>query len=223
MIPERIFKSPNCRPRKTPIIGIVDHITVGDAKSVLQTFLNPATEVAAHFLITRTPAKLIQFVDPSLAAYGSGIIYKPTARLVLERLPNILSGKYGANDLFIQIEHEGKPYEDLDPDQYRLSIELHDELTKVYDISLDRIHLIRHQEIRASKTCPGVMDVNKIIKGVLERRSPGVQIAPLSPTPADTLSQLNFIQLQIIKLQEILSNLRNIKKLGAVLSISEKD
>ena len=220
MIAERIFRSPNQRHRKTGVLGLVYHETDGTADSTFKTFTNPATEVSAHFLILRL-GETWQFVDPDECAYGNGIIWQPTSELVLERLPNIPK-LYGVNDFTISIEHESVD-DTFTEEQYQASAKLTDYLTKLYDIPLDRKHLIRHNEIRKSKSCPGKLNVDRIIRMVLEIRSPGVQVAPITPiTDVYTTEQLTKLQLMISGLRETIAALSSGRKLGGIFNKSEK-
>ena len=210
------YNSPNKASRKagqTPL-AIVYHITVGTAQSVIQTFMNPATEKSTHYLILKN-GDVVQFVPESMSAWSNGIVWKPTARMVLERLAHT---EYNPNDWTLSIEHEVYTNEPLTEAQYTASAQLTDRLTKLYDISLDTIHLIRHNSIRASKSCPGKLNIDKIIRMVLEKRNPNVDVA----YNTETITKLNAIRLTILKLQEILSNLLRSRSLGAIKKDSEK-
>jgi hypothetical protein len=65
--------------------------------------------------------------------------------------------KQGVNPNFytIGIEHEGQADDVWTDAQVAASAELIGQIADRWDITLDTAHVIRHHQIRASKTCPG--------------------------------------------------------------------
>jgi hypothetical protein len=112
------------------------------------------------------------------------------------------------NDYLLSFELEGYAVETPTEQMYKTMIEWVDEKTKKYNISLDVKHLPTHHEIRASKSCPGLVERERMIREILIKRSPGVVIAPVE----DKTTQLNAIQQRILAIQEMLSNLLKMRK-----------
>ena len=135
---------------------IVIHIAEGDAQSVRAEFTGN-TEKSSHYLVLKT-GEVWQFCSENDTAYGNGTVDKPTAKIVLERTglnPNLYT---------ISIEHEGFGYKDITAEQYKASSELIREISERWLIPLDRTHIIRHREINAGKLCPGLTNVEKLIR-----------------------------------------------------------
>ena len=211
-ISRRIYTQ-NCSPRRQGLapIAIVLHVTDNTAESAFFHFMNPKSQVSAHYITPRN-GEVWQMASTDLSAWHAGRVYKPTSRMVLEREPNRIAGRYNPNDWTIGIEVEWKQGQTITEAQYATLYELVDHLTKMFDIAVDRIHIFGHREVYALKWCPATLDIERIIRGVLNLRSPGVQVAPVPEPP---LVQLNAIQLQILRIKEALSMLLQGKKLGS--------
>jgi len=135
--------------------AIVIHIIVGSLESAGMTFQNAHSSVSAHYGVGKS-GNVHQFVDEGNTAFHAGIVVEPTWRLI-ER---------GVNPNFytIGIEHEGQPQDPWPDDQYRASAALVREIAGRWQIPLDRDHVIMHREIRASKSCPGSVDMERLIR-----------------------------------------------------------
>jgi hypothetical protein len=109
-------------------------------------FRDPATQKSAHYGISQS-GEVHQYVDENDTAFHAGIVVNPTWPLLKPRInPNFYT---------IGIEHEGRP-DDVWPDpQTSASAALIGEIAARWNIPLDDSHVIRHHQIRASKTCPG--------------------------------------------------------------------
>lgn len=152
-IPQTNFK----RGRSRAPDLIVLHITEGSKRSAIAQFSNPTTEVSSHFLIAKD-GTITQFVGSADTAFANGVLVAPISSLVLERLPA------NPNDYSVSIEHEGLPGEDLTPAQYVMSARLVKYLGQKWNIPMDSTHVIRHREITGTKTCPGVVNIETIIR-----------------------------------------------------------
>jgi hypothetical protein len=109
-------------------------------------FRDPATQKSAHYGISKS-GEVHQYVEENDTAFHAGIVVNPTWPLLNPRVnPNFYT---------IGIEHEGRP-DDIWPDaQTSASAALIGEIAARWNIPLDDSHVIRHHQIRASKTCPG--------------------------------------------------------------------
>jgi N-acetylmuramoyl-L-alanine amidase len=135
--------------------AIVIHIIVGSLQSAGLTFRDPHSSVSAHYGVGKS-GSVHQFVQETDTAFHAGIVVRPTWKLIDPAVnPNFYT---------VGIEHEGQP-QDVWPDvQYRTSAALVREIAGRWKIPLDRDHIIMHREIRASKTCPGSADVDRIVR-----------------------------------------------------------
>ena len=191
------IKSPNHSSRNgQQVLGICVHITDATTRSVISHFTNPASKVSAHYLVTRT-GDIIQFVDESKVAWHAGYKVRPTAKLVLDRI------ELNPNSYLIGIEHECLSNQDLTEIQYVNSAKLLSEICKRWSIPLSREFILKHHEIRADKTCPGIVSMEKLIN--------------LTFDPPQ-ISEISELQIKISLLQKILELLKAItfyKKLGS--------
>lgn len=134
------------RPLNFKPEAIVIHIAVGSLGSVDSHFNDPAAQVSAHYCVAKS-GKVHQYVHETDTAFHAGIVVNPTWPL--------LKPDVNPNFYTIGIEHEGLP-DDVWPDaQLASSAALVGEIAQRWNIPLDDQHVIRHHQIRASKTCPG--------------------------------------------------------------------
>jgi N-acetylmuramoyl-L-alanine amidase len=135
--------------------AIVIHIIVGSLQSAGLTFRDPRSSVAAHYGVGKS-GSVHQFVQETDTAFHAGIVVRPTWKLIDPAVnPNFYT---------VGIEHEGQPQDVWPDEQYRASAALVREIAGRWKIPLDRDHIIMHREIRASKTCPGSADIDRIIR-----------------------------------------------------------
>lgn len=140
-----------------PIDVIVIHVTEGNAASVSSWFSNPAASVSAHYMV-RKDGVVQQFVRELDTAWHAGRVDHPTAELVKLRAPA------NPNGYSIGVEHEGNGHEELTDPQRRASIELIQDICMRRDIPQNRRHIIGHREIFSKKTCPGAIDVDRLVR-----------------------------------------------------------
>ena len=147
------------RPGGLRPAAIVIHISEGTLASADAWFNNDAAKVSAHYCVGRS-GEVHQYVNEDDTAYHAGSGVDPTWRLLRPRInPNFYT---------IGIEHEGRA-QDLWPDlQYATSAQLVADIAKRWSIPVDADHIVMHREIRASKTCPGlVFSRDKLLSLVL--------------------------------------------------------
>lgn len=139
---------------------IVIHVTEGDYRSVISWFRNPAANVSAHYMVTRT-GDVYHFVHEYDTAWANGRVDHPTAELVLERPGS------NPNNWTISIENEGNGKEELTTTQRASLLELIKDIQKRHPLILsDRRHIVGHHEIYSLKTCPGAISVDRIVREV---------------------------------------------------------
>lgn len=127
---------------------IVIHIMDGTLVGTDAHFASAASGVSAHYGIGKT-GEIHQYVQEQDTAWHAGVVSAPSFDLY----------KVGINPnaYTIGIEHEGKP---LVSDVWsnammQASAELVAEISKRWNIPLDRHHVIGHYQIRSSKpNCP---------------------------------------------------------------------
>jgi N-acetylmuramoyl-L-alanine amidase len=136
--------------------AIVMHVSEGSMVGMRSWFNDPASEVSAHYGISRK-GEIEQYVDEADTAWSNGRVLRPTAALVLARPGS------NPNRWTVSIEHEGTGKDDLTSEQRAASAWLVADIAKRHGIPLDRKHVIRHHEIYAGKTCPGAVNVEKVL------------------------------------------------------------
>lgn len=142
---------------------IVIHVGEGSQQVIYDTFLNE--QKSSHYCVSAT-GEVWQFVEETDTAWGNGVVKNPTNQIVLSR-PNVNPNLYT-----ISIEHEGFGTSDFTDSQYSSTALLVRGICTRWGIPMDRIHIIRHNEIRVDKTCPGVANVDKLVDMVKSGTSP---------------------------------------------------
>lgn len=136
-------------------IGI--HVTEGSESATESWFDNESSDVSSHFIVSKVGG-IKQEVLMKDTAWTQGRVNNPTAKIVLAR-QNVNPNYY-----FISIEHEGNGLEDLTDVQRNASAWLINFIRSNYPkIQLDRDYIIGHHEIYSLKTCPGKIDIDKLI------------------------------------------------------------
>lgn len=135
---------------------IAIHIAEGSKAAVVATFKDPTVQKSSNFLVNRD-GTITQFVSTGDTSYCTGNIDNPIQELYLQRKTN-------PNDWTISIEHEGFATEDITPAQYATTSKLVKFLHDKWAIPLDRTHVFGHREIFSKKTCPGMINVEKIVQ-----------------------------------------------------------
>lgn len=169
-----LFLSINFRKgrRATPDTVVI-HVTEGFAASVISWFNDPAAEVSAHYMVEKD-GTIVAFVHEEDEAWAQGRVDHPTAAVVRER-PTVNPNAY-----CIAIEHEGDGTHELTDAQRASSITLIREICARWNIPVDRRHIIGHHEIYSPKTCPGAIDVDRLVG---EAAAPNVPVTFSSIAP----------------------------------------
>lgn len=135
--------------------AIVIHITDGSYIGAHAWLLNPKSQVSAHFLV-RDDGYYDQLVKCEDSAWHCGVVVRPTWKLLKKGVnPNLYT---------IGIEIAALTTTPMNPAIYKTVARLVSQWATIYQIPLDRDHIIGHREIRADKTCPGDhVDLDTII------------------------------------------------------------
>lgn len=164
----RKILSPNHSSRgNAKVLGVVIHTTVGTYDGTISFFQKTSSGVSAHYVIS-LDGDITQMVEEFESAYHAGIVDRPSAKLVTDR-PGL-----NPNVFTIGIEN----VDNLNPagadrsKQYPALIALVRDICNRFGIPIDRYHVVGHREIRASKTCPGNLDVDYIVKEALKLSNP---------------------------------------------------
>jgi N-acetyl-anhydromuramyl-L-alanine amidase AmpD len=114
--------------------------------SPLNTFLNPANQVSAHYIICQS-GQVIQCVSDEDTAYHAGIVNHPNWPLYDGTNPNRYT---------LGIEHEGFDGT-LTEAQYQASLWLQKQLIAKFNLTVDTDHIIGHYRIDSVNrpNCPG--------------------------------------------------------------------
>lgn len=143
------------RATSSPDVCVI-HIAEGSKAACIATFQDPSVQKSSHFLVGKD-GSITQFVSSKNTAFCNGIVDRPVGELVLQRLPT------NPNDFTFSIENEGVATDDFTDAQYQTNAVILAYLHKAWNLPLDSTHIIRHREIEQQKTCPGIVNVEKII------------------------------------------------------------
>jgi|SRR3990167_3997723 len=133
------IQSPNYDTNRKPIKKVVIHWIVGNLAAADAVFAKP-NGVSAHYGIE--DAEVHQYVLEEHVAYHAGV--------------------YSVNQESIGIEHSAAPERPASDQTYDVSGKLIAEICKRYNIPLDRTHIIKHSEVKATQ-CPGTIDLDRLI------------------------------------------------------------
>ena len=153
-------KSPYFQSRQNrKITAIILHTMQGSYKGTISYFQNNSSQVSAHYCVDLN-GDITQMVDEKSAANHAGIVSNPTFKQVIDK-PGI-----NPNTFTIGIEHadNGSPAGADRSKQYPATIKLVKEICARYEIPIDREHICGHREVRSTKSCPGNLDVDYIVR-----------------------------------------------------------
>ncbi len=141
--------------------AIVLHIMDSSLADGEAVFRNPASCKSAHYGVSRA-GEVHQYVDENDSAFHAGMVVNPTWELLKPRVnPNFYT---------IGIEHECLAGQPCSKDQLWASAQLIGEIAERWAIALDDRHIIGHQQIRASRQCPGSsLVISELLRRALAR------------------------------------------------------
>jgi N-acetyl-anhydromuramyl-L-alanine amidase AmpD len=136
--------------------AIVLHTTVGSVASAASWFERDESGVSAHYLVG-LDGGVAQFVDEADTARHAGRVKDPTAQFLTDENPNLYT-------VGIEFEDGGEPERVVRTDaQYASGAELIRGIAARWQIPVDRDHVVGHREIYAAKTCPGNLDIDRLV------------------------------------------------------------
>lgn len=142
------FRSPNFSVRMLPIRAIVVHITDCPYQIAHNTVMNSHDQASYHFMLD-DQEKVVQYVDPNLAAWHAGSIKNPTILLEVGVNPNQYT---------VGIAASGYAKDGYSISKLLALVGLCVDCCKSFNIKPDESTIIFHREIRSDKTCPGPID-----------------------------------------------------------------
>ena len=152
--------SPNAEPGRgghRPL-GIVVHTAVGTLGGTVSWFALPDSGVSAHFVVG-LDGQLASVVAEEDTARHAGRPHDSTAPFLPQDVdPNQVT-------LGIEFVDDRDPNGVIRPDaQYATGAELLWALGLRWSIPLDRDHVVGHREIDGSQTCPGNLDIDRLLR-----------------------------------------------------------
>ena len=179
--------------KKYQPIAIVIHIMEGTLAGTDSWFSNKQAKVSAHYGVGRS-GEVHQFVDEKNTAWHAGRVTNPSWSLI----------KKAGNAVFINpnyytvgIEHEGTVDTDWTDAMYESTSTLIAEISKRWNIPIDRNHIIGHHEIYAVKACPGhKVDFSKLISLAVNKSTTHAQ-TPVSKRLLAPISTVTKIALNV--------------------------
>ena len=150
--------------------AIVIHICQGSLHSADQHFNDPMSSVSAHYCVGKT-GEVHQYVQEVDTAFHAGNVDRPSWALIKK---GAAPGSFiNPNFYTIGIEHEGFADSVWPETQISTSAALVGEIAQRWQIPLDEDHVVRHHQIRFSKSCPGnFIQIGEILKRVAPRGAP---------------------------------------------------
>lgn len=142
-------------------LGVCIHTMVGTLDGTDGYFRNiNSSQVSAHYGVDLDGSRVFQWVEENDQAHAQGIVSVPTFKLTVDR-PGI-----NPNTYLISIEcADGKDPAGADRSkQLPVIVDLVRDICKRNNIPIDRDHICGHREIRSTKTCPGNLDVDQIVR-----------------------------------------------------------
>lgn len=162
------------REGKVPKFLILHWIGAGDETSTVTWFANPASKVSAHYLVADD--RVYQFVNEKDTAWQAG--------------------DWTVNTESIGIEHEATPTYPMTDSSYKTSGALVKEICNRWSIPLDREHIKKHSEIKATQ-CPGTLDLDRIIN-----IAKGENLENMANQISELKSSLNTLQVKYDELED---------------------
>jgi N-acetylmuramoyl-L-alanine amidase len=134
------------------------HTTVGSVAGTLTWFARPESGVSAHFVVG-LDGSLVAMVSEEDTARHAGRPNLPIATFLADRVdPNEVT-------LGIEFVDDGDPQGVRRPDaQYATGAELLWALGLRWSIPLDRSHVVGHREIDSTQSCPGNLDIDRLLR-----------------------------------------------------------
>lgn len=156
----RFVQSPYFSSRNNCNIDlVVIHTTVGFYEGTINYFKSNDRRVSAHYVVKEDGTEVTQMVDETKSAHHAGLVSNPN--------PKYFKGStINPNWYSIGIENAdlNKPATHDRTGQYKALAVLVRDICKRWNIPIDRDHICGHRELYDKKTCPGNIDVDKVVQ-----------------------------------------------------------
>lgn len=139
------------------ISGVVIHTTVGNYEGTINWFKNNSPQVSAHYVVREDGSEITQMVAEEKAAHHAGRVSNPTTPVYRGDNPNRYT-------IGIENADGGNPQTHIRDAQIKTLAELVRNICLRNNIPIDRDHICGHREIYDKKTCPGNIDVDKVVE-----------------------------------------------------------
>ncbi len=140
--------------RGAPVSTVVIHWMAGTLAGADARFSNPTSQVSAHYGVE--DETIYQWVDEADTAYHAGNLTVNKKSVGIEHSANV-----------------DRPASDL---TYQTAGKLLGQICKRHNIPLDRTHIIKHSEVKAT-ACPGTMDLDRLL---LIAKGAGQPVEPMN-------------------------------------------
>lgn len=139
------------RPR-----AVVVHTTDGTFQGTLAWFASAESRVSAHYLVG-LGGQVAELVAEEDAAFHAGVRSHPEILVLGDDPPNLVT-------IGIEFDDGGRPHDVERPRaQYRAGAELLAGISGRWGIPLDRDHILPHHLLSSDKTCPGNLDLDRLL------------------------------------------------------------
>jgi N-acetylmuramoyl-L-alanine amidase CwlA len=156
----RFVQSPYFSSRNNYNIDlVVIHTTVGFYEGTIKYFQSNDRKVSAHYVVKEDGNEICQMVDETYAAHHAGIVSNPNPKYY--KGININPNWYSVG---IENSDNNQPASHDRTGQYKALAILVRDICKRWNIPIDRNHICGHRELYDKKTCPGNIDVDKVVK-----------------------------------------------------------
>lgn len=136
--------------------AVVVHTTDGSHVAALSWFMDPQSRVSAHYLVA-LDGRVRFIVNESDTAYHAGHEPHPDIPVLGDDPPNLVT-------IGIEFEDGGLPHDVVRPDaQYVAGARLLAGISRRWDIPLDHDHVLPHRLINQRKTCPGNLNIDRLL------------------------------------------------------------
>ena len=168
---------------------IVVHCTDGSYPSDLAWLRGTSNPPVSSSYYIAPDGATHQLVDDANGAWHAGRVLNPTASMVASR-PGINPNYYS-----LGIEVSLRPPAIAGAAQYEALKDLIRHLANKHNISIDRQHIVGHKEIFSGKTCPGTIDVTKLVADL--------SAAPVPVPPSNMVDKEEFKKKIITYIQSL--------------------
>ncbi len=142
---------------------VVIHTTVGFYEGTITYFQSNDRKVSAHYVVKEDGGEVTQMIDEARAAHHAGLTSNPTEKYIKR---DSLNKVINPNFYSIGIENadQNNPAGHDRTGQYKALAILVRDICKRWNLPIDRDHICGHRELYDKKTCPGNIDVDKVVK-----------------------------------------------------------